>query len=149
MSIGHSDCMPLRRHRLEALRAAQTLPVLVSLLGISSRKLLHAPLALVYRWVLRMRALVMAVTIVLAGECNAAFVAQEANGWRRRCGGLPQRGGRKRRPVWVLEISRGGRGHGDLLELLRMKVVSVLSLLRQLLVRHVGLGGRGWWVTGY
>ena len=35
-----------------------------------------------------MRALVMAVTIVLAGECNAAFVAQEANGWRR-CG-LPQ-----------------------------------------------------------
>ena len=62
-------------------------PILVPLLGISSRELLSTSLALVYRWVLRMCALVMTVMIILAGKCNAAFITLKTNGWRSHVGG--------------------------------------------------------------
>ena len=65
-------------HKLEALedRSSTALPVvLVSLLGVSTGEFLPAPLALVYRPVLRVRALVMTVSIVHAGKCAAAFIA--------------------------------------------------------------------------
>lgn len=65
-----------------------------------------------------MRALVMAVAIVQAGECVAAFIALVANGWRRRgLDGRP-RGGRKQRSVRGMEHSLcDKRGRGDVLNL--------------------------------
>ena len=89
-----------------------------------------------------MRALVMAVAIVQAGECSAAFIALEPRGWRGRGGlnGRP-RGGRERRRVWVLENSRGDEwGRGDVQNLISLTAVVRLALLLRwgLLVRGVG-----------
>ena len=122
--------------------------VLVPLLCISSREQLAASLALVHRSVVRMRALVMAVTIVQAGECSAAFITLETRGWRRRGGlnGCP-RGGRKRRRVWALENSRGDeRGRGDVLNRLRLTAVILLTLLLRGLLLVWGIGLEGWWL---
>ena len=129
---------------LEALGTAHTLPIiLMPLLGVSSRELLPAPLALVYRWILRMRALVMAVTVVLAGERSAALVTLVAKGrGGRGLNGRP-RDGRKRRWVWALKDPWDGkRGCGDEPDLMRRTVGILLALLLVLILRRVGLGRR-------
>ena len=140
-------------HKLEALGIACAFPiVLVSLLGIGARELLPAPLALVHRRVVRMRALVMAVAIVQAGKCAAALIALETNGWRRRVLDGRPRGHRKRRRVRVMENTRGDeRGRGNVLNLRGLTVVAFLGRLLVLLdgVRHVGLHGWWLWVTRY
>jgi len=97
-----------------------------------------------------MRALVMTVTIVQAGECSAAFIALETNDWRGRGLNGRSRGVRKRRRVWVVENSRDeGWGRGDVLDLMGLTVVILLALLLLLLlllllVRPVGL--ERWWL---
>ena len=86
----------LARHT--PLGTAHAFPViLVPLLGVGSRELLQTPLALVHRWVIRVRGLVVAVTVVQAGECSAALIALVTDGRRRRgLDGRP-RGGSERR----------------------------------------------------
>jgi len=88
---------PRGAHKLEALGTARAFPVvLVSFLGVSTRELLPAPLALVHRWVIRMRGLIMTVTIVHAGKRSAALVALVTKGWGRRVLGSCPRDRRKR-----------------------------------------------------
>ena len=84
----------------------------------------------------------MAVTIVQAGKCIAAFIALETRGWGRSFLSVRQRGVRKRRRVRVVENSRDDkRGRGNVLELMRPTDVIRLALLA-LLVCRVGLGRR-------
>ena len=85
----------------------------------------------------------MAVTIVQAGKCTAAFIALETRGWRGSFLSVRQRDVRKRRRVRVVENSRGDkRGRGNVLDLMRPTAVIRLALLVLLLVCHVGLGRR-------
>ena len=90
-----------------------------------------------------MGTLVMAVTIVQAGKRSAASITLVTKGWRRRGLDSRPRSGRERRRVRVLEYSRRReRGRGDVLKLVGLTVVALLARQR-LLVRHVGLRGRG------
>jgi hypothetical protein len=102
------------------------------------------------------RALVMPVTIVRAGKCVPTFIALETNGWRGRVLDRRSRGGRKRRWIRVLEYSRSDkRRRGDVLDLIRLTVVTLLALLLLmqallllLLMRRVGLERWWLWITG-
>lgn len=111
-------------------------------LGVGTRELLPAYLTFVHRWVVRMRGLEMAVTIVAAGKRSPALIALEAN-WRRGrhiLNGRP-RGRREWRRVGVLENSRfDQRGRGDVLNLIGPNVAVPLRLLLLLVgrVRHRG-----------
>jgi hypothetical protein len=139
-SVTTTSCHP-NAHKLEALGTVRAFPiVLVPLLGVGTRELLTAHLALVYRRVLRMRACEVTVTIVLAGKRSPAFATQVTNGWRRRLLDSCLRGGRERRRVGVLESSRGGkRRRGDVLELLTLTLVILLGRLLRL-ERYARLG---------
>ena len=87
-----------------------------------------------------MRALVMAVAIVHAGECSPALITLETNGWRGRVLDRRPRRGRKRRRVRVMEYTRGDRWRrGDVLNPMGLRVVVGLGGLLLLLecgVRH-------------
>lgn len=123
----------------------------MSLLGVSTREVLLAPLTPVYRRILRMRALVMAVAIVLTGEGSAALIALETDGWwRGRVLASRPRGGREWRRVGVWKNSRGDRrGRADVLDLIGLRVIALCRRLLWLLdrVHHGGLDGLWLWVT--
>lgn len=100
-----------------------------------------------------MRRLVMAVTIVRAGECVPTLIALETNLWGRSVLDSRPRSHRKRWWVRVVENSRSDkRRRGDVLDLMRLLTVIVLlgwQIMLLDLVRHVRLQRRWLWVTRY